>query len=377
MARIRLYQRILTDFGRMAPQASDIDRLLQLACAQAVRGIGIGHSKIMRYRREAGDLLIVAGVGWKPGVVGHVILGTDLASAPGHALQTRQPVVIDDLPNDPEFRYAPVLRDHGIISALNVPVAVDGNVWGVLEVDSETPRHFGTDDTQFLCGLANTLGLALHGRMGMQRATEAEANALLAQARGQTLLEELRHRSKNDLQLIISMLVMQKRQQTDDQARRGFDHLVDRVAAISIAHDQLAPGGGARNIGLADYLQALCGSLAQRRDDIRIETDLDCVEMPHDRAVMLGLIVNELVTNALKYAFPEGRRGGVQVSFKTTSQEEGCLRVRDDGVGMGPPRLGSSGTGLVKRLAQQLGGRIDREDLRQGTGFVICLPLVT
>ncbi|MBB5696450.1 GAF domain-containing protein [Muricoccus pecuniae] len=111
MARVRRYQEILTDFGRIAPQASSIDRLLQLACVQAVRGIGIAHSKIMRFRPETGDLLVVAGVGWKSGVVGHVTLGTDIASAPGRALQTREPVVIDDLPNDPEFRHPPVLRE--------------------------------------------------------------------------------------------------------------------------------------------------------------------------------------------------------------------------------------------------------------------------
>lgn len=377
IARIRLYQEILTDFAGMAHQASDIDRLLQLACVQASRGTGIGHSKVMRYRPETGDLLTVAGVGWRPGVVGHVTVGTDLASAPGQALQTCQPVVTDDLPHDPEFRYPAVLREHSIISALNTPIVVDGSVWGVLEVDSEIPRHFRAEDTHFLSGMANTLGLALHSRISMRKAAEAEASAVLAQAQGQTLLEELRHRSKNDLQLIISMLVMQRRQQTDDQARRGFDHLVDRVAAISMAHNQLAPGKGGGKIGLTEYLLALCGNLGQRREDIRIETDLTRVEMPHDRAVMLGLVVNELATNALKYAFPEGRSGRIQVTLSTSSSGEGCLHVRDDGVGMGPPRPGSSGTGLVKRLVQQLGGRIDRENLPQGTGFAICFPLVT
>jgi hypothetical protein len=83
IARIRRYQEILTDFGRMAPDASDNARVLQLACVQASRGIGIGHTKVMRFRPEAGDLLIVAGVGWHPGVVGHIALGTDLASPPG------------------------------------------------------------------------------------------------------------------------------------------------------------------------------------------------------------------------------------------------------------------------------------------------------
>ena len=377
LVRTRRYGEILTDFGRMAPEASDVDRLLQLACVQAARGIGIGHSKVLRYRPESGDLLIVAGVGWKPGVVGDTSLGADVASPPGRALQTRQTVAQDDAPDDPEFRYAPVLREHGIVSLLNAPIVIDGAVWGVLEVDSETSRHFGADDTWFLSALANVLGLALHGRMSLQRASEAEASTALALAQERTLLDELRHRSKNDLQLILSMLILQKRKQTDEQARRGFDHLMNRVAAIGMAHDQLAPNKGASKVELADYLQTLCGNLGKSREDVQVETRLTRTEMPHERAVPLGLIVNELVTNALKYAFPDGRAGRIHVGFETTSGGEGRLRVRDDGVGMGPPRPGSSGTELVKRLVHQIGGHLEREEVEPGTGFLISFPLVT
>ncbi len=377
LARLRRYGEILADFARMAPEASSVDRLLQLACVQAARGIGIRHSKVMRHRPGNGDLLMVAGVGWKPGVVGQATFGTDLASLSGRALQTRQPVTVEDLPNDPEFRYCPVLRAHGIVSALNAPISVDGAVWGVVEVDCETLRHFGTEDTLFLSALANILGLALHGRMGQQRANEAEASAALALAQERTLLEELRHRSKNDLQLILAMLVMQKRRQTDDQARRGFDRIMDRVTAIGMAHGQLAPGRGAGRVELADYLQALCSNLGQRRENVRIEARLTPAGMPHERAVSLGLIVNELVTNALKYAFPDSRSGTIQVRFEVTPRGEGCLHVRDDGVGMGAPRPGSSGTELVRRLAQQIGGRLEREEVERGTGFAVCFPLVT
>lgn len=377
VARIRRYAEILTDFSRMASMASDVDRLLQLAVVQAARGISIGHSKIMRHRPEAGDLLIVAGIGWKPGVVGHALLGADFASPSGRALQTRQPVTIDDVPNDPEFRYSPVLREHGIVSALNVPVVMDGTVWGVAEVDSETPRHFGNDDVQFLSALANILGLALQSRMGMQRVVEIEARTAAALVQERTLLAELRHRSKNDLQLILAMLVMQKRKQADEQARRGFSHIMDRVAAIGIAHDQLAPSGGAGMVELSDYLQALCGNLAQRRENVRIATTVTRIEMPHERAVPLGLIVNELVTNSLKYAFPGGSSGAVGVSFVISSPGEGCLHVSDDGIGMGPPRPGGSGTDLVQRLVRQIGGRSERKEVEHGTSFTIHFPLVT
>ena len=376
-ARIQRYGEILADFARLAPEATSVDRLSQLACIQAARGIGIGHSKTLRHRPEAGDLLIVAGVGWKSGTVGHVALGIDLASPSGRTFQSRETVMLDDAPRDREFRYASLLRDHGIVSLLNAPISVDSVVWGVLEVDSDTQRYFGPDDVWFLSALANILGLALYGRMGLQRADEAAANTAQALTQEQMLLEELRHRSKNDLQLILSMLVMQQRKQTDEQARRGLGDIMDRVAAIGMAHDQLAPVGNVGRVELADYLQALCGNLGKRREDVRIEAHLTSARVPHERAVPLGLIVNELVTNALKYAFPDGRSGAVAVNFEVDPSGEGHLRVCDDGVGMGVPRPGSSGAELVRRLVQQVGGQLDREEVQRGTCFTIKFPLVS
>ncbi|MGI4802672.1 MAG: sensor histidine kinase, partial [Janthinobacterium lividum] len=192
-----------------------------------------------------------------------------------------------------------------------------------------------------------------------------------------TLLDELRHRGKNDLQLIQAMLVMQKRGQVDAQVRRDFDDVMDRIAAIGVAHDQLTPSRGAGRVQLADYLRALCGNLATRRGNVGIETHLVSMDIPHERAVPLGLIVNELVTNALKYAFPDDQAGTIQVGFELLVQGEAVLYVRDDGIGMGLPRPGSSGTGLVRRLVQQLGGQLDREEVQRGTGFAITFPIVT
>ncbi len=375
--RVRRYGEILADFARLAPETTSVERLSQLACVQAARGIGIGHSKALRHRPEAGDLLLVAGIGWNQGVVGHATLGTDLATPAGRTFQTRQTVILDDAPNDPEFRYNSLLRDHGIVSLLNAPISVDSLVWGVLEVDSTSSRFFGPDDAWFMSALANTLGLALYGRMALQRASDAATSTAHALSQEHTLLDELRHRNKNDLQLIQAMLVIQKRGHTDAQMRGSFDDVMDRIAAIGVAHDQLTPNRGGGRIQLTDYLRALCGNLATRRDNVGIETHLASMDILHERAVPLGLIVNELVTNALKYAFPHDRAGTIQVGFETLAQGEAVLTVRDDGIGMGPPRPGSSGTGLVRRLVQQLGGQLDREDVQQGTSFAVTFPLVT
>jgi two-component sensor histidine kinase len=374
--RAARYQEILIDFSRMVSESGDLQRLLQLTTLQAARGIGIRHTKLMRYRQEHGDLLIVAGVGWSPGVVGHVTVGTDVRSPAGCALQSRQPVTVEDLPNNPEFRYPPVLRDHGIVAALNVPVAVDGTVWGVLEVDSEVSRHFGQMDINFLLVMANILGSAIHSRQALEAATSVGAEAALALTQYKTLFSELLHRDKNDFQLIVSILLMQKRKHQDPEAKRSFDHVIDRVSAISLAHDQLSTREGSGNIELADYLGALCGNLGQRREEITVHADLDRAELTHDRAVPLGLMINELVTNALKHAFPDSRPGAVRVTFRADPNGEGHVSVADDGVGMGPSRPGSSGTDLVRALARQIGGTVVYDTSEQGTTANILFPLV-
>ncbi len=375
LTRLRRYGEILADFGRLVGEGGEPEVLVQLACVQAARGIGIRHTKAMRHRPEMGDLLIVAGVGWRPGVVGHVSLATDLASPPGQALRTRVANVINDLPHDPDFRISPVLREHGIVSVVNVPVAVDGDVWGVLEADSERLAAFGTDDVQFLSTLGSMLGLALRGRNRESVALDAAADAARLLAQERMLRVELQHRSKNDLQLILSLLVLQRRRLTDAEGKRIFGHVLDRVAAIGVAHDQLNLGRGSGEIELAGYLAALCGNLSKRREGVVIETYLAPLGLPHGRAVPLGLVVNELVTNALKHAFPEGGGGVIRVEFEVLPGGEGRLCVRDDGMGMGPPRAGSSGTELVRRLVQQVSGRIEQEPQERGTGFCVTFPV--
>jgi two-component system, sensor histidine kinase PdtaS len=274
------------------------------------------------------------------------------------------------------LRNSAVLREHGIISLLNVPIAVDGIVWGVLEVDSDTPRHFGQSDALFLQTMANILGLSLHSRIALQRSRQEAVDAAGAVATQKTLLRELEHRFKNDFQLIQALLMAQGRNNANEGLRRNLHQVMDRVAAIGMAYDQLSPTGAGGIVELADYLRALCGSLSQRKEGIQVEVDLAPLRVPHERAVPLGLIVNELVTNALKHAYPEGAGGLVKVSFAVTPEGEGELRVRDDGIGMGPSREGSLGTDLVTRLVQQIGGQLEQTKQERGTGFCIRFPVV-
>jgi two-component sensor histidine kinase len=368
------YQRALATFTRIAGEAESEHRLLQNAAAQVARITHIRHVKVLRYRPDRGDLLIEAGVGWQPGVVGHVSFGADRHSSPGRSLQTGAPVVCEDVRNDPEFRYADVLREHGIISVLNVPILVDEKHWGVLEVDTIEKTEFGEFDIQSLSVFAGIIGLLL--ARGSAQADTLKAATDITRGRAQTdiLLRELQHRMKNNLQVIVSLLTLQLRQSSSQETRERFASVLDRVLAIGLAHDQLSFKSSASSVDMQDYLKALCANIDPRRPQVKIQVDVDKAGIPLDRAVPIGLIVNELVTNSVKYAFDE-EGGVIEVVFRVDETiGEAQLSVSDNGRGMGPARTGGFGLRLVESLTGQLGGRRTTPEVARGTRTMVSFP---
>jgi two-component sensor histidine kinase len=184
---------------------------------------------------------------------------------------------------------------------------------------------------------------------------------------------------KNNFQVVLSFLALQRRHVTSEDSRQRFTRAMDRVHAIALAHDQLRirEGGGAVDFG--DYLRALCANINPYRESVAIEVDADATTVPIDRAVPAGLIVNELVTNSLKYAFDEGG-GTIRVTFcAAPGIGEGCLTIEDDGRGMPPAGdrspAGGLGLKLVDAFVQQLNGRLERDEVERGTRIRTCFPL--
>ena len=156
-------QALIASFGvRALEQDLDLDALLAQAVTHAAAGLGVERAKVMQHRPDSDDLLIRAGVGWKPGVVGHATLPAGMASPPGRALRSGAAVALEDLRVAEGFAWSDLLREHGVISLLNVPVRVPGKAaWGVLEADAEVPRRFGREHEHFLLSLASLLGPAI------------------------------------------------------------------------------------------------------------------------------------------------------------------------------------------------------------------------
>jgi putative methionine-R-sulfoxide reductase with GAF domain len=277
------YQQALSTFARIVGEAADAQRLLQNAAAQVARITHIKHVKVLRYRPDQGDLLIEAGVGWHPGVVGHVSFGADRHSSPGRSLQTGAPVVCIDIRNDPEFRYADVLREHGIISVCNVPILVDGKHWGVLEVDTEAKTSFEDFDIHSLSIFADIIGLSLAHRFAQADALQAASDTSVSRTQSEVLMRELQHRMKNNLQVIVSFLALQRRQSTSEEARERIAAVMDRVLAIGLAHDQLSFKDSASAVSMHDYLKALCANIDPHRPEVSVEVDVDVASIPLER----------------------------------------------------------------------------------------------
>jgi two-component sensor histidine kinase len=178
----------------------------------------------------------------------------------------------------------------------------------------------------------------------------------------------MQHRVKNYFQLILAMVAVERPKLPTEEGRAIMSKIAERIMAVSLANDQLRPGQANQAVSISTYLRALCTSLDSQRDGVSISVKADEITMPSDRAVPVGLIVNELVTNSLKYAFDEREGGAVMVEL---SVGEGggrtMLVVSDNGRGFDPEKASGSGLRLIRSLARQIAGHVEQETSPQGT----------
>ncbi|MDQ2106104.1 sensor histidine kinase [Azospirillum isscasi] len=196
-----------------------------------------------------------------------------------------------------------------------------------------------------------------------QALTEANAHLSRLLAENEVLLREVDHRAKNSLAIASSLLITQAYQQADPAVRALFLETQERLGAMAHAHNLLSKSRDPSRIGLAPYLRDLCASLmtaAGTNAGIRIEAQADeDIHVPADHAIALGLVVNELVTNAVKHAFPSSQAGRIEVTARRPDAGHVMLCVRDDGVGMSGDREGALGFGIVRSLVEQIDGEMD------------------
>ena len=182
----------------------------------------------------------------------------------------------------------------------------------------------------------------------------------------EVLLKEIHHRVKNNLQIICSLLSLQAAEIEDPKACQTFKESQDRVKAMALIHERLYQSRDLASIDFAGYVRNLTGHLLRSykasSSAVRLDLKVDSVPMNLDVAIPCGLIINELVSNALKYAFPDGRGGEITVRFCEENGQGLALTVRDSGIGFpagsNPEESESLGLKLVRSLTDQLGGTV-------------------
>jgi two-component system sensor kinase len=208
---------------------------------------------------------------------------------------------------------------------------------------------------------------------------QAEEQVQASLKEKEVLLKEIHHRVKNNLQIVYSLLRLQRRRLEDQQAADYLLESQNRIESIALIHEKLYHSSDLARINFADYIPSLVTNLFSSYDvssnHIKLITAIEPITLDIDRAIPCGLIINELVTNALKYAFPNANQGQLAIEFQATPQpSEFTLVVRDDGVGIPttvdfyhPKTLGLQ---LVQDLVTQLKGTLQTQN-QAGTEFCI------
>ncbi|TYL93198.1 GAF domain-containing protein [Bradyrhizobium rifense] len=375
--RYRLRQQsLLGEFGRTAMQTRNLREILQRATELCAIGLQAPFVKVLEYEPDEERLMVRAGVGWAPGTIDVVSLASDTGSPAGYAYRTGAPVISNHVDVDTRFRMPQLLADHGIRRAINVLIEKGGEgkaFFGVLEVDSADPGQFDQDDANFLAGFAGLLGIAIERQQADARLHEALKHQAL-------LTREMSHRVKNSLASVVGLLRVQARSAQSEDVKNALQDASLRVSTIAEVHDHLWRSSHIGFVELSDFMTELCKKLRGNIEGHALHCRADPMLLAADHAIPLGLLINELVTNAVKYAYPEGS-GDIEVSAR---EIDGNLHVEisDHGVGLpegfdiDQPRA-SLGFKVVTGMVRQLQGDLTLSRDRTGTHFLLDLPILS
>jgi two-component sensor histidine kinase len=189
------------------------------------------------------------------------------------------------------------------------------------------------------------------------------------------LLRELHHRTKSNMTIMAALIRAQARSTANDEARDALIAAARRVGVMGTLQDFLRPSGSDNKIRLSDYLHEYALQMEELRadTDINIALNSDNIDVSERVALPLGIIINELVTNCFKHAFPDGRKGKIDIRIR--SDGELVLEVVDDGVGCPEDRRGGTGSRLIDLMVKQLNGFIKREPGNPGCRVQVSIPL--
>lgn len=290
----------------------------------------------------------------------------------GEAIRRREPLILNDFraahPAKKGFPAGHVQLERILV----VPYINHGAIISVAAVANRDDDYDETDVWQiqaFLSAVQEMLD---------RRKAEAELRSMVQ--RQETLMQELKHRVKNNLNIVSSLLRLELPNITDPGAIKVLADAESRIRSIAMIYERLYLAPSLSGVELGAYIQELSQNImdiyTDHDDRIRLRMELANVELRTERAVPLGLILNELITNVLKYAYPGDARGELRI---TLANDSGSIRLRveDDGVGLpagfSPSTTDSMGTQLVVMLSQQIGAQVTYSGSEGGRGTRVSI----
>jgi two-component sensor histidine kinase len=360
--QLRRQQQALAEFGLEAFRSSDLEAILQRACELVTEALDVKLGKVLEVLPGGDRLLVRAGIGWKPGVVGVVTLGADDDSPAGYALQTAAPVYSADTATETRFRIPPVLVGHSVSSMINVIIAGEGAPFGVLEVDATRPRSFDQHDIAFMMNCANLLAAAID----RQKVHEALEKALGEQ---RMLAQELAHRVKNMLGLVQALTAQAAAEEPSARALR--DTLIGRLQALASAEALLFEETG-RTVDLSELAKRALGPFDGTAG--RLVVDGRPQDLPARNGRIIALVLHELAANSTKYGALSASEGVARLSWTAVpGEEEVAFRLRweeSGGPEVASPQRQGFGTKLLTSLAEyELDGQAELNHRSSGLTY--------
>lgn len=288
-----------------------------------------------------------------------------------------QNLAVEDALHDPithEFA-TDYLKPNNIVSMLDIPIWHRGEIYGILchEVVGEELRIWDLEDQEFTTSISNIISRALES----EERRQAEASIRDSLQEKELLLREIHHRVKNNMQIISSLLNLQTLYVEGEETLSVLKESQGRVKSMAMIHEKLYQSHDLSHINLGSYITKLVSDLFDtygvKNGSITPEIKVSDIQISLETAIPCGLIVNELVTNSLKYAFEEKKTGHINIEFKQ-EDDDYVLIISDDGSGI-PEDIDfrntrSLGLQLVNNLVKQIDGNIEL-DRNQGTKFII------
>jgi len=266
----------------------------------------------------------------------------------GETIKSAKPLLIPVVTNMSHMKseFLGYVEKYGLSSLLFVPIEADSKILGTISMYRNKPGNpFNLDDQLFLQNVAGKIGFAITkaklfndnlAEISERKLAEEKIKSALKEK--EVLIRELYHRTKNNMQVIYSLLGLKGATVEDEHTRTILEDMGNRIQTIALVHQKLYQSKNLSRIDLKEYItdltKLIMESYSSSEKNVKLSLDLESATVLIDTAIPCGLIINELISNSFKHAFPNGRKGEIKVHLSRHEQDVIELRISDNGIGI-------------------------------------------